>query len=38
MNPLSLAFTWLQAFAGLLSFFVSPLPLNPPKEKDDDEE
>jgi len=38
MNPFSLAFTWLQAFAGLLSFFVSPLPINAKtNDKDDDD-
>ena len=36
MNPYTLAFTWMQGFAGLLSFFVKPLPLNAPKEDDDD--
>ena len=36
MNPYTLAFTWMQAFAGLLSFFVKPLPLHAPKEDDDD--
>jgi hypothetical protein len=35
MNPYTLAFTWMQGFAGLLSFFVKPLPLNAPKEDDD---
>ena len=36
MNPYTLAFTWMQAFAGLLSFFVSPLSLNAPAKDDDD--
>ena len=34
INPFTLAFTWMQAFAGLISFFVSPLPLNAPKDDD----
>jgi hypothetical protein len=42
MNPYSLVFTWLQVFAGVLCFFVSPLPINSPKKEvdadDEDEE
>jgi hypothetical protein len=35
MDPYSLLFTAFQAFVALLSFFIGPLPLNPPQEKDD---
>ena len=40
MNPISLGFSGMQAFAALLSFFVFPLPLEPEesKAKADDEE
>jgi hypothetical protein len=37
MNPYSLAFTWVQMFAGVLSFLVSPLPINAPTKEADDE-
>jgi hypothetical protein len=38
MNPYTLAFTWLQAFAGWLSFFVSPLPINAKAAAPDDDD
>ncbi len=38
MNPFSLAFTGLQAFAALLSFFVFPLPLEESSDTDEDDE
>ena len=41
MNPYTAAFTGLLAFAGLLSFLVFPLPINPPKparDSDQDED
>jgi hypothetical protein len=37
MNPLSLAFTGLMFLTALASFFVGPLPLNPPKDDDDED-
>jgi hypothetical protein len=33
INPVSLVITSFQAFVALLSFFVGPLPINPPKPK-----
>jgi hypothetical protein len=38
MNPFSFIFTGLQAFVGVLAFFVFPLPLAPPKSSEEDED
>lgn len=38
MNPYTLAFTWLQAIAGLLCFFVSPLPIDAKAEDANDDD
>ena len=33
INPYTLTFTLMQAFAGIISLFVGPLPLNAPNGK-----
>ena len=38
LNPLALAVMWVQMFAGLLSMFVSPLPINAPSKSTDDDD
>jgi hypothetical protein len=37
MSPLSLVFTGLLFLTALASLFIGPLPLNPPKEDDDED-
>jgi hypothetical protein len=38
MNPFSLIFTGLQAFVGVLAFFIFPLPLAPALRDDDEDD
>lgn len=38
MNPVSLLFSGLQFLVALASFFVGPLPLNPPQEDENEDE
>lgn len=38
MNPISLVVTWFQLLVSLGCFFIGPLPINPPGEKETDDE
>lgn len=38
VNPISLVVTWFQGLIGLCCLFIGPLPLNPPAEKNAEED